>query len=561
LTRILLEQGRWAVECLLLAGLLCAVEVGLIRFGVSSVNGVVLVWPSAGLAIAGLAFLGPSRWPGVLLGSFATTWNDAQVLLPMLGLERLVWLALVPALADVGEALLGSWALGLGWKRVAWLRRTADVARFLIFAGLIGPVLNTVVSLTTLAWTGRMSMQMVMDGAQAWFVSGLIGSVVVTPALVVWVQATRREVFTRDPLKGLLALGAVLLFAVVAFGPVSQWVVLPATIVFAAGLLLLLWLASSWHQAGATMGLLAMTMVVVMGMSMGFGPVRGLLGDEERLRGDLLNLQLVIALVSASVLLAGAVASERATQQAALQRGRELLEDNRDRLNALGRRLLHELETTRQRLATRLHDGPTQQIALAQLALDEAMPQAGDWDRKGLQRAAEHLTQAMTETRAVMADLSPPVLGRLGLEAGLRALCSRLLEQHGEYVHLTLGLKGKRLAPEFEAFFYAAARELLHNAIQHAAAQRIELSLEPAGQAIEMRLIDDGRGMDAVRAMQSHAHGTPKQMSLYRLRQYVSPLGGSLRIDSRPGRTQVSIRLPIEPASSADAAQEWGGVA
>jgi len=86
---------------------------------------------------------------------------------------------------------------------------------------------------------------------------------------------------------------------------------------------------------------------------------------------------------------------------------------------------------------------------------------------------------------------------------------------------------------------FRAAQEGLSNAIRHAAARTISLSLRQHGDSAELRVADDGRGFDAA------AGGSGTGLGLALMRERMAELGGTVAVTSVPGGgTCLSIRLP-----------------
>lgn len=83
--------------------------------------------------------------------------------------------------------------------------------------------------------------------------------------------------------------------------------------------------------------------------------------------------------------------------------------------------------------------------------------------------------------------------------------------------------------------------EALTNAIRHAHAKRVTVSLASADGHVVVFIVDDGRGFDAA-ALSRAGRG------LASMRRRADNAGGSLRIESAPGRgTRVVLTLPAQP--------------
>ncbi len=87
-------------------------------------------------------------------------------------------------------------------------------------------------------------------------------------------------------------------------------------------------------------------------------------------------------------------------------------------------------------------------------------------------------------------------------------------------------------------------REAVANVLKHARATTLEVALEHRGGGIRITIADDGVGFDtAVPAADGHD-------GLANMQARVDELGGSLTIDSAPGRgTRVAVQLPLSAAA------------
>jgi signal transduction histidine kinase len=92
-----------------------------------------------------------------------------------------------------------------------------------------------------------------------------------------------------------------------------------------------------------------------------------------------------------------------------------------------------------------------------------------------------------------------------------------------------------------------AVKEALHNIIKHAGAQRVDVSCRMEGPEFVVMVSDDGRGFDET----SHPEQARARSGygLEGLRQRMAELGGTCRVESRPGGgTRVIFRLPAGAA-------------
>jgi two-component system sensor histidine kinase UhpB len=131
------------------------------------------------------------------------------------------------------------------------------------------------------------------------------------------------------------------------------------------------------------------------------------------------------------------------------------------------------------------------------------------------------------------------VLDDLGLAPAIASLVQDLREHTeitGEFE--TDGFD-QRLSPQTEVVLYRIAQEALTNVARHAQAHRVLVSLARDGQLVRLSVEDDGVGFDAASRRDSGGLG------LFGMQERLGLVGGSLRIDSRPGEgTRVVAEVP-----------------
>jgi len=98
-----------------------------------------------------------------------------------------------------------------------------------------------------------------------------------------------------------------------------------------------------------------------------------------------------------------------------------------------------------------------------------------------------------------------------------------------------------QLAPTHVAQLLAMIREGVSNALQHAGAQHVHVSLQPGVEHAELVIRDDGHGFDVELAAAGRGRG------LANLRARAAAIGGQMVIRSAPGHgTSVIVHVPLE---------------
>jgi len=217
------------------------------------------------------------------------------------------------------------------------------------------------------------------------------------------------------------------------------------------------------------------------------------------------------------------------------------------RLQSLAAELSRAEQEERRRLATLLHDDVIQSLALSSIklgALRKSLSNAGQ--RSEVESTRALIEQAIQSTRSLTFQLSPPILHELGLEPALDWLAEQFTGEHGLSCRFTSDAQPKPLTEEAAGVLFAAVRELLVNTVKHAQATQAEVSSCREGDAICLRVTDNGVGLDTA-AVAGRA-GNTGGFGLLNIRERLGYLGGSCDLQSEPGRgTRVVLRAPLKP--------------
>ena len=199
----------------------------------------------------------------------------------------------------------------------------------------------------------------------------------------------------------------------------------------------------------------------------------------------------------------------------------------------------------RQRLARELHDAVTQTLYSAVLMAETGRRAAAAGDlgtAEGyLRRLGEVTKDALKEMRLLVYELRPSALEHEGFVPALQRRLAAVEKRSDIKTHLSV-VGEVDLAPEVEEGLYRIAQEALNNALKHAGANSVAVELRSDGGWVELTVADDGRGFSL--PLSPLAGG----LGLASMRERAEMLGGSLTIDSVPGKgTRIQVRLGREP--------------
>lgn len=259
----------------------------------------------------------------------------------------------------------------------------------------------------------------------------------------------------------------------------------------------------------------------------------------------------LIEMVAAAVILFVAVVLRMAGLLREIERqGRELRARQEERGRLLDR-TMRIAEDERRAVAADLHDGPIQKLTGLQLQLELAALRLERDDRTAatavLDEAQGRLAGEIRSLRRMMTDLRPPVLSERGLEAALRDHLAAV-GHHAGFAWSLEGVLSRELDADLETALYRIVQESLLNVVRHARARTVRVTVSNADGHVDLAIQDDGIGFEPERMSGSDQH-----FGLVAMRERARLVGGTLAIDSTPGRgTRVAITIPL-PAPVDDA--------
>ena len=195
----------------------------------------------------------------------------------------------------------------------------------------------------------------------------------------------------------------------------------------------------------------------------------------------------------------------------------------------------------RSRLARDLHDAVTQKLfsirahARAAAVLAAREPVDVNRVRAEIEVVGELGAEAHAELRAVIDGLAPPDLATAGLAESLRRYAALAGRAHAVPVVFTAACLPP-LNEKAEAALYRVAQEALHNALRHAGASSITVTLSKTPRLVVLEVSDDGHGFVA--------DAPSGGLGLASMRERAAAAGGALTIRSTAKGTRVRMTVP-----------------
>ncbi len=200
----------------------------------------------------------------------------------------------------------------------------------------------------------------------------------------------------------------------------------------------------------------------------------------------------------------------------------------------------------RQRLAGEVHDSIAQGISSV-LMLAQAAERELDRDpaaaRLHIAQAVAQARHDLDEVRHIVQALSPPALDGAPLAGALAALCQRQSAAADLAVNFTVVDAPAVTSTSEDAALLRIAQESIANAVRHAGASRIDVTVSYLPDHVTLDVVDDGCGFDpGAVAVPSGRTG----YGLLTMAARAADVGGRLDVESSPGAgTAVTATLPL----------------
>lgn len=201
-------------------------------------------------------------------------------------------------------------------------------------------------------------------------------------------------------------------------------------------------------------------------------------------------------------------------------------------------------EEERARIARDLHDGVAQTLYFMALKADmirQQVTQKPEWAATELKEIGQTARRVIREVRRTIFALRPLNWPEGNFLNALTRFVEEFSEQAGWQSVVNVDESGRAIPSRLELTVFRLVQESLNNVAKHADASRVWVSLQrvEGGEALGLLLRDDGCGFDPDEVMNSG-------LGLYQMKERVAAVGGTLRVDSRPGKgTTVIAELPV----------------
>jgi len=212
------------------------------------------------------------------------------------------------------------------------------------------------------------------------------------------------------------------------------------------------------------------------------------------------------------------------------------------------KRLNSELSITeereRRKIAEFLHDGISQILSLANLKLSSV--QTSDRNLKThntIGESVELINDAISQTRSLTYDLSPPILYELGLIPAIKWKLEQIENKYGISTILKSKVAKIEINSDVRILIFRIISELLNNVVKHASANSIEIDVSIEQKILYISVVDNGKGFNFRKITKSTDQGG---FGLFSIKERLDSIQGSLYFESgRLTGTKAVVQIPV----------------
>jgi signal transduction histidine kinase len=141
-------------------------------------------------------------------------------------------------------------------------------------------------------------------------------------------------------------------------------------------------------------------------------------------------------------------------------------------------------------------------------------------------------------------QLRPNVLDELGLAPALRSLARTVAESTGLKVRLRADPLAEKLDAESKLALFRIAQESLNNAVKHAGASQVRITVAKVPGGIVLRVADNGKSFPTA----ATGPGRQPRLGLLGMQERARLVSGAFAIRGRRGKgTAVRVVIPLKP--------------
>ena len=222
------------------------------------------------------------------------------------------------------------------------------------------------------------------------------------------------------------------------------------------------------------------------------------------------------------------------------QKAYVVAQENKQR-ELLAKAVIEAEESERKRIASDLHDGVGQLFSAVKMNLNGLLDRIDitkDEDRFLAEKTMALVDESCKEVRVISHKMMPNFLLKSGISSDIKSFIDKIDENTLKISFESQGFK-EHLEFNEEIILYRVIQELMNNVIKHSKANELIIDLEKNSQFIQVKIIDNGIGMNYENAVKKGGLG------LKNIQTRIEYLKGTIQfLPNQPSGTEVVINLP-----------------
>lgn len=204
-------------------------------------------------------------------------------------------------------------------------------------------------------------------------------------------------------------------------------------------------------------------------------------------------------------------------------------------------------ENQKKEIATNIHDHLSQSLVISKMKINELKKskQLNDYG-EDLSFIDKHISEALTNSRKITYELSPPVLYQLGIIEAINWLVEEIENTHKISFVINDNIEEVELSDIKSILLFRSIQEVLNNAIKYSKATLITLNLNINKLGLDICILDNGVGFDTSILNNFHNH-KGNGFGLFTVKERIKNIKGNFMITSKINKgTTVNIFIPLK---------------
>ena len=202
-------------------------------------------------------------------------------------------------------------------------------------------------------------------------------------------------------------------------------------------------------------------------------------------------------------------------------------------------------ESVRRQIGGDLHDEIGTLLSASRMSLTQIIKFADDVTKRDilLTQTQALLNDALNNVRRISKDLMPSTLDEFGLIAALKDFTKKITEHTGILVCFNHGNLSEIFDKKIELTLYRSSQELVNNALKHAQASVINITLSKKEKHLFLQVSDNGIGFDLTEVNKPN-----RGIGIKNIESRISVIkGGEIKFNVKKGQgASFEISIPLE---------------